>query len=317
MTMAAATLVLASCGSDDHEVIDTWNGEIRLHSGVETQQLTRGIGTDLQGTQIADGNHVGFFINDAVTDGAVSTDLDYTANGTGGFNGTAVYYPQSGNSVNIYAYAPWKTGLTLDGTYAFSVQTDQSADAGYLASDLLWGQPMKLQAGSTTDYESANPVARSKNAVNVSFTHLLSKIEVTLIPGDGLTANDFKGATLKILNVLPGTNLTLNSGTISAASGNATDITAATYSSDVTALTAAAIIVPQPIASEAKFLQVHLTTGGDLFYTLPSDAALTLESGKIYKYEITVKLTGLTVTSGISPWQTIGANPIEGNAVMD
>lgn len=145
MTMAAAALVLAACNSEE---TDTWAGEIRLSSGVETQQVTRSIATGLQGNQIANDVHVGFFINENVEKDATTTytqNLDYTANGSGGFSGTAVYFPQSGNGVNIYAYAPRKddsqddSKLALNGTYAFSIQTDQSTDANYLASDLLWG----------------------------------------------------------------------------------------------------------------------------------------------------------------------------------
>lgn len=325
MTMAVAAMTLAACNNEE---TDTWAGEIRLSSGLEVQQ-TRSIATDLQGAQIASGVHVGFFINENVASGSTATttytqNLDYTASGSGGFNGTAVYYPQSGNGVNIYAYAPWKTGLTLNGNYAFSIKADQSEDADYLASDLLWGQPMKLKSGSASDYESANPVARTKNAVPVSFKHLLSKIQVELKPDatSGLTADDFKGAKLEILSVKPEVSLTLTDGTIASASGTAANVVAADYPTDATpTLTAAAIVVPQTFSKGAKFMKVTLATGGQLFYTLPSgtgDTDLTLESGKIYKYEITVKLTGLTVTSTIGDWKPIGnGDPVKGNAVMD
>ena len=325
MTMAVAAMTLAACNNEE---TDTWAGEIRLSSGLEVQQVTRSIATNLQGNQIANGVSVGFFINENVASGSTATttytqNLDYTASGSGGFSGTAVYYPQSGNGVNIYAYAPWKTGLTLDGNYAFSIEADQSTDANYFASDLLWGQPMKNGAKSG-EYESANPVARTKDAVSVSFKHLLSKIQVELKTDNtsGLTADDFKGAKLEILSVKPGVSLTLANGTITSASGTAANVLAATYTTTGTpsALTAAAIVVPQTFSKGAKFMQVTLATGGKLFYTLPSggsDTDLVLESGKIYSYTITVKLTGLTVTSKIKDWETIGANPVAGNAVMD
>lgn len=143
MMMAAAALAMAGCSNDENEVMDNWNGEIRLTSGLEVQQTeTRGMTTDLQTTKIAQDNHVGFFINEEVASGETATttytpNLDYTADGNGGFNGTTVYFPQSGKDVNIYAYAPWKTDLTLDGNYSFTVKADQSKDADYIASDLL------------------------------------------------------------------------------------------------------------------------------------------------------------------------------------
>lgn len=325
MATAAAAIVMVACNNEE---TDNWAGEIRLSSGLEAQQVTRSINTALQGGQIADKIKVGFFINEDVASDPTTTytqNLSYTANGSGSFSGSTVYYPQSGNGVNIYAYAPWKDGLSLDGNYAFSIQQDQSTDENYLASDLLWGQPMKLKTDDSGDYESANPVERTKENVNVTFKHLLSKIQIELTPEAGLTAEDFRGATLKILNVKNSTSLTLANGAISDASGSAVEVTAATYE-DKEGLTgenlkAAAIVVPQTIAKGTKFLKVTLKSGGELYYTLPSgesDADLVLKSGKIYKYDIKVKLTGLTVTSQITDWETIGNGiPTSGEAVME
>lgn len=324
MSMAAAAMILAGCSNDENEAIDNWNGEIRLSSGLAVQQVTRSIETDKQSTQIAEGNHVGFFINEDAVGSPTTTytqNLKYTANGKGGFDGTTVYYPQSGEGVNIYAYAPWKDGLALDDSYSFTVKDDQSGVDAYIASDLLWGQPMRKDGEAT--YITANPVARTQAAVPVTFTHLLSKIEVTLQVGDGLTVDDFKGATLTILNTKPTTNLTLKNGNISTAYGDPTDIIAAYYSQEAApdALTAAAIVVPQTITKGIKFMKLHLATGGDFYYTLPgdeSDVDLALESGEIYKYNITVNLTGLTVTSTIKDWEPIGGgDPVEGDATME
>lgn len=324
--MAAAAMILAGCSNDENEAIDNWNGEIRLSSGLAVQQVTRNIETDKQSTQIAKDNHVGFFINENVTESPTTTytqNLKYTANGKGGFDGTTVYYPQSGEGVNIYAYAPWEDGLALDDSYPFTVETDQSGVDAYIASDLLWGQPMKENSGIPGTYITANPVARTQAAVPVTFTHLLSKIEVTLQAGKGLTVDDFRGAKLTILNTSPTTNLTLKNGNITAASGIPTEIIAAYYIQQPTvdALTAAAIVVPQTIAKGTQFMKLHLATGGELYYTLPNgnlDDALTLESGKIYKYNITVNLTELTVTSTIKDWETIGGgDPVKGDATME
>ena len=50
MTMAAATMILAGCNNDENEITDSWNGEIRLTSGVTAQ--TR---ANTQATQIQEG----------------------------------------------------------------------------------------------------------------------------------------------------------------------------------------------------------------------------------------------------------------------
>lgn len=327
ITMAAAVLVLAGCHKDDKEQPDTWNGEIRLASGVTAQLKSRSIETGLQGKQIDESVEVGVFINENTdVEPAATTypqNMKYTANGKGGLStASQPYFPQSGNGVDIYAYAPHDADYTsgATGAMSFTVKTDQSTKDAYLASDLIWGQPMKLKAGSTTDYETANPVARTSSVIHLSFKHMLSKIVVQLKPGNGLTKEDFKSATLSILNVLPTMTVTMNSGLLGTASGNKTDITAATYATVAAPadLTASAIVVPQTIAKGERFLKVHLATGGDLYYTLPKDKDLVLESGKIYKYDIQVDLTSLTVETSIDDWELIGdGNPVKGNAVME
>lgn len=325
ITMAAAVLVLAGCHKDDKEQPDNWTGEIRLASGVTAQLKSRSIETELQGKQIDKSVEVGVFINENTdVEPAATTypqNMRYTANGKGELSTVSQpYFPQSGNGVDIYAYAPhdadYASGAT--GAMSFTVQTNQSTKDAYLASDLIWGQPMKEAAGG--GYETANPVARTNSVIRLSFKHMLSKIVVQLKPGNGLAPNDFQSATLSILNVLPTMTVTMNSGKLGDASGNKTDITAATYATVATSadLTASAIVVPQTITKGERFLKVHLATGGDLYYTLPDDKDLVLESGKIYKYDIQVDLTSLTVETSIDDWELIGdGNPVKGNAVME
>lgn len=330
ITMAAAVLVLAGCHKDDKEQPDNWTGEIRLASGVTAQLKSRSIETGLQGNQIDASVKVGVFINENTNVEPAPTtytqNMMYTADGRGGLStASQPYFPQSGNGVDIYAYAPHTAGYTsgAKGAMSFTVQTNQSTKDAYLASDLIWGRPMKLKAGSTTDYETANPVARTSSVIHLSFKHMLSKIVVQLKPGNGLAPNDFQSATLSILNVLPTMTVTMNSGKLGDASGTKTDITAATYATVATSadLTASAIVVPQTIAKGERFLKVHLTTGGDLYYTLPKEASnkdLVLESGKIYRYEIQVDLTSLTVNTTVDDWELIGdGSPVTGNAVME
>ena len=52
-----AVLVLASCDKKENE--DPWNGEIRLRSGLEEQELGRSTGPG-QETSLVSGTEVGF-----------------------------------------------------------------------------------------------------------------------------------------------------------------------------------------------------------------------------------------------------------------
>ena len=85
-------------------------------------------------------------------------------------DGKPLYYPQSGN-VDFVAYYPY-IGDNL-GTYSFSLD-GQNTEQEQNAVDVLFAK--------------ATDVAKSKNPVNLSFSHVLSKITLNVTLGDGLTA---------------------------------------------------------------------------------------------------------------------------------
>ena len=306
--LAVAALAFAACSNEENEVTtDNWNGEIRLSSGNIAVPASRSLSQELQLTQFDEDELVGVFVNENVTGGVPST--TYTQplvctvgadNSSLSFNAGAQYFPQSGKGVNIYGVYPSSavTGRQVDGNIDFSVQTNQSADANYKASDLMIGAP------------ASNPVSRTKDPVNLSFTHKLAKIDITLIQGVG--SPTLAGATVKIMNVLPTISFVPNTGSISAAKGSKTDVIAADANIDGT-LKCSAIIVPQTIGDGSAFIEVTLASGGVLTYKL--EAETIFEGTKKYTYNITVNLTELTVTSTITPWGNGSTTP--GNAEMD
>lgn len=328
MTLAAATMILAGCNKDEHEVTDNWNGEIRLTSGVSVQ--TRANNDDVPDKQIANGEKVYTWVDKAAADGATEYIKAWTltAQGNGTFDGSLQYYPTDGKNLDFYAMHV--NSSFTEGTDAFpasaithTVATDQSANLGtaYLNSDLLYG----LKKG----------VERSKNAVDLTFYHLLSKVEVALKRGN--SSPDLTGATVTIENTrlnaefTPSKTADINNTDASTAqaaraglvscptSGNnpapikiATEITSDDFSTGT--VYAAAIIVPQAVAKDTKFIKVALTDGGTFYYKIPT-GGLTFESGKKYQYKITVNQTGLTVNSRIEDWTPV--NAIEGSAEME
>ena len=307
MMMAAAAMVLAACSNDEES--DNWNGEIRLSSGLAVQQVTRAA-TGIQSDQFASGENIDVFINEATTTGQESTTvttydqpLVYTAGGSGTMtppDNKQPYFPTSGNGVNIYAVYPTNTASTWNGT-TFTVANDQSADASYKASDLMYGQPAN------------NPVNRTSSATVLTFKHLLSKVTITLESGNGTPNLD--GSIVKLKNVKPSTTLTPSTGGISEATGNGTDITVKESSNS--ALSGSAVVVPQTLAT--SFIEVTLANGGVLTSkglvdgnNLPIEE-VNLTSGNEYKYTITVNLTSLNVTSTITPWD---GTEVTGEATM-
>lgn len=302
LTIAAAATLLTACNKDN-EPETPWNGEIRLTTATASMDVQSRATQDLQLTQFAANEKVSVFIGEenAGKSTTYTQPLEFTANGTGGLT-TALdsqpYFPQSGKGVNIYACYP--QGAATDTTKAqdFTILADQSIDANYNKSDLMLGLPAK------------NPVTRTSDAVALTFTHQLSKINIELVAGAGVPNLD--GAVVKLKSIVPTISFNPKTGIgTNTATGTAADVTvmkAATAS-----LKGSAIIIPQTIPTTQAFIEVTLKSGGILTHNLAMATAFASKS--VYTYTITVKLTGLSVKSTITDWTSIG-NAVTGDATM-
>ena len=304
--IAVATVVVAACSSDLDETNVVESYPVRLCTDGLTGMTRAGLGVQL--TQFANGQQVGIFLAEdngngsPVTSGTNVTTygqpLTYVANGSGGLNNTQ-YWPQDGNGLHIYGVYPLAAAETA-GAYnatgkTFSVQTDQSADANYMLSDLMTGLPTE-----------GNPVTRTPAAVPLTFTHLLTKVDVSLTAGSGFTQAEMANAVVSILGTKPTTTFSVQSANVGEASGDATAITAGTGAAT------SAIIVPQALAAGSNFIQVAVG-GGNYIYKLP--AATTFASSTKYTYNLTVSKTGLTLNgTTITPWNSVA--PIDGTAEL-
>lgn len=292
--MAVAVLTLAGCSSDENEM-DNWNGEIRLSSGLVVQ--TRANNSDVPDKQIAADQKIGFYADgvDGETAYTGYTNVSADADGSGNFNNYSptMYYPQSGEDVQISAYHPYSNEAT--DLYDFTVETDQAKEANYFNSDLL--------------YSKKKTYARSKTAHSLTFEHKLVKVVCRLTSGEGKP--NIKDATVEIIAPERAVSFNRTTGAVGAASASA-------KGDNVTLGQYGAIIAPQTYAKGTKFLKVTLTSGGELYYTLPGGAGdenLTLAHGNVYTFDITVDLTELKVSSEISGWTPVAAKT--GNAIMD
>lgn len=294
LIFAAALLSLAACNNEDYTPMDDPNTpmEIRLSSGIDVQTRANGV----PDTQIAAGQQVGVFINDAGnSNDVVGANLKYNADGSGGLKlatdpaQETPYYPANGNGVKMTAYHPYNAYAALEGDgYAFAVSTDQSDNTHYYASDLL--------------YSASDEYARKKTAHNIAFKHKLSKVECKLTSGSGSPV--LTDATVSIVKAK--TNITFKpaDGTLSDAQPATTaDIK---LNSRIASGSYIGIIPPQTYSKGSQFLKVELSAtagGGTFFYTIPNgNTDLALAENKVYKYTIQVNRTGLSVTSTIEEW---------------
>lgn len=308
---AAAVIALAACSSEE-ENVQSWNGEIRL-SAVNVVQTRAAQG--IQSTAFDNGEKVDVFINENATTPSIEypQPLVYTS-GTGGVLTTSdeQYYPQS-NGVNIFAvYPSGVAGTNVNATnVAFDVESDQSEEDAYMASDLMVGAPAN------------NPVSKTSGTVQLTFKHCLSKININISAGDGIDPVDLQDATVTILNTTTGGTFNVQTGAVTAngVQAAATPIIAGTLEvrEDTGVQGISAIIVPQTVSAGRQFISIRYggdqqTPATELFYTLPQAADVDFAAGYSYTFNITAKKSGLTLDgSTITDW-TDNPNVFSGEA---
>lgn len=301
---AAAAIALAACSNDGLPGDDP-NApvEIRLTGGLEVQTRTS---HDLD-MMLKPGKQVHVWVDDAgnVVDKELYKARELTAGDDGALTGETMYFPQTGNAVNIYAIhgnfgeaTDWSEGGFWATEITHTVaQNQKSGEDGYAKSDLVYAKSMNI--------------ARTKEAVNLQFEHLLSKIEVVLVKGAGSP----EIAKMEILNTKLEAVFTpdkqsnfevVENGT---AGDNPIEIdidltdakTAANTASDEGKELNEAIIVPQELAQGTAFIRVTTAEGGVLIYRLPEDK--TFDPAKKYRFTVTANLTELKVVSAkITDW---------------
>ena len=217
-----------------------------------------------------------------------------------------------------------------------TVNDNQTTEAGYYNSDLLFSQVLNQEPVLATD------------GVNLKFYHMLSRVRVVLIPGNGNTTNDnynndvLRTATVTLLNVetrvkfTPSKSLTMDelaeqsvrASMIEVAPKNPDDAADYEPRRDITINTGVvaydehnqvtdacfgdAIIVPQTV-SAGEFIKVTLTDPGteltyDTYFRFDSD--FTFESGKQYRFLLTLDRIGnsFELKATIDDWNNLAGS---------
>ena len=296
--MASAALLLTACSQDDGRTDNSGQVEITLSAQTAGIKAGTRAETTVQTAQVAKDQHVGVYIYDAATtattysQGYTKPNLDYTVSDNEGTLtiGQTLYFPNDDNGIKVFAYTPYRENWNMNGINSFTVSSNQSEVTAYKASDLMMGH---ANGGST--------VERTKAPIPITLDHLFSKVTIKLVKGAGL--DDLKTVdyvyiknTITSCNVTTENNLWKKTETVGTTT---TDITVGTFAENFSECSA--IVVPQKIAKDKVFIQVHTNTNGTFNYPLPAD--LTLEKGKEYIYTITIGLYELIINNvTVTPW---------------
>ena len=309
---AAAVLALTACSNEEENANKDWNEEIRLCT--QNLMMTRA-SSDIQSTQFAANEQIDVFVYDVADQMTYTRPAVYTADGQGGLTTSpAQLWPSgTGSAINLYAFYPSGAvkeenfiGEDEEPEFFFTVALDQSTEAGYKASDLMFG-------GSITP-NGYQEIARTNSTVPLTFYHMLSKVNLNVTLGEALSEqeNSIYSISATIRNVFPEAQFF---GIISSSplqpsmeyGGEPEDINVGNLTREDGIYSGSAIIPPQMIEPGNTLFSITITyndgSSRTLTYTLPSDSNVMLfESHYVYNFNITANVWGLSLSTTIEPW---------------
>ena len=188
----------------------------------------------------------------------------------------AVYYKDVNTHVDLYAYYPYRAGISEVNAVNFEVAKDQSSEAtdnelsGYEASDFLWGK--------------AEDVTPTQSAIAISLSHKLSAVEVSLVEGNGFGEGEFEGLEKSII-----LTSTTRKATIDYATGVATALGYPQIDGIVMCPQSTgswrAVVIPQTVAAG---VQLFAITVNGMSYRFTQSDAVSYQAGKQLSVSITV-----------------------------
>ena len=313
LTMAAlATAVFASCSSEDDLAQSNYpmDNVVRIMTSVDGMNTRASYGNSTDKL-----SSFGFCINNAGSDKYTYDNIKVSQEGSNWIPATQMFWQNSTTAVDILAYAPYQE-TTEDATgkvkvfgktdYAFSVKEDQSNAEDY-SSDLI----VYKQTGFTPGSE-----LNTSKAVEVTFTHLLSQLNLTIELRDQFNQDEKKPVTsatvtdVKVDGTFIRSKVNFAADPISvrfdgraskAITPETVAFTKADKTTDHATFKYSAIVIPQWIMA-GTFCISFKVNGNDYIWTSTSD--VNFVSGK--KYDLLL-LVGKDVVQGgaisAKPWE--------------
>ena len=316
LTMAAlTTVVFASCSNDDELAQSNYPADnvVRIMTSVDGMNTRASYGSST-----AKLSSFGFCINNASNAKYTYDNIKVTQEGSNWNPATQMLWQNSTTAVDILAYAPYQdenNGIFGKTDYAFSVQEDQSKADDY-SSDLI----VYKQTGFTPGLE-----LNTNKAVEVSFTHLLSQLNLTIELRDQFNQDEKNPVTagfvtdVKVNGTIISSKVDFAAASIgvqvdgtqeaTAITPETTEFKAAGKTTDHAAFNYSAIVIPQTVTT-GNFSISFKVNGTDYIWTATSDVKFV--SGM--KHELHL-LVGKDVVQGgtisATPWGDGGTGSLE------
>lgn len=275
LTSLLQPILLTSC-AEEMEALFSTPIQLTASSVVTTRTAAD---TDIQTSTFDAGETINAYFYDSNSNslGISPTTLTTSAASNGKNSLTPdvqVYYPNtSGVTVNVHALYP---ETVTDATENFTVLNDQTSNANYKTSDLM--------------YASLSNLARTASDVNLLFDHKMAKVIINATGEEGVTISQ-----IRLLNVDPKIGFTPTTGALGSLGGSTTSITIATGGTTTT-LNGTALFPPQTI--NADFIEVTTNYGTAVFSVVNKE----FTSGTQYTADITVTRQSIGFTTTITDW---------------
>ena len=337
---------LAACNSEELNTSDTADGEIRLsaatiggNTAVTTRTTTLGEPKAFtEGTAIAL-QVSGTWTKESSSETVVKTPIAIAAASTTTANSLtlnpSLYWDDFGTADPANATTGHTNGLTIYGAAMDGVTDETKAPNVGDWTALIWDLGADQTSGiSTKDLLLSNNVSGtntykfSDSSKQLEFKHVLSKITVNIVAGDGFDGK-FTNVPEVVLtsneaNSTANTEWAYTSGTFNVATdaltlGSLNAVTmanAATAATDYT-VTKEALVMPGSTFNSDAATIMRINADGNIYYitaakirtaiksTHENDGAYETEAGKNYIFKVRVNKTGVEVTATVKDWDTV------------
>lgn len=336
-------VALSACNSEELNTSDTADGEIRLsaatiggNTAVTTRTTTSGSPKAFtEGTAIAL-QVSGTWTKESSSETVVKTPTATAAASTTTANSLtlnpSLYWDDFGTADPNNKDTGRANGLTIYGAAMDGVTTAPEVTSW---TSLTWDLGADQTSGiSTKDLLLSNNVSGtntykfSDSSKQLEFTHVLSKITVNILAGEGFdgkftnapevvltsneansTANTEWAYTKGIFNV--------TTGELSLEDTDLNTVTMAQAGTNGNTVTKEALVMPGSIFASDAATIMRINADGNIYYitakkireatglTLATNDVYTLKAGKNYIFNVKVNKTGVTVTATVKDWDTV------------
>ena len=290
--MLLTTLTLCACSSGNDEqpeptVPPATSAKLPIQISTVLEEISGKRVTDYA---FESGDQIGLYVVNHNADGSANAlqatgnhvdNMRFTYDGTWTAD-TPIYWLDDKTHADFYLYYPYAATIGDVEAMPFQTSADQSAETAYKASDLLIG--------------TAADVPPAETAVTITSRHMLSQMAITLVPGNGFTAESLAAADVSVRINGVKTKASVNLATAT-----------------VTATGEAGIVTPLPTNDGYKALIVPQSVGEGNLITVTVDGrefnlkkAFTFEGGKRHRFTVVLSKTSNGINVSIDQWEDDG-----------